>query len=595
LLELNGVAKVLLQRKKEIMNKLRNLFCLATLFVIMVSSCERKLAPSISVGKQEKSYDSANFDRFFVEAIKQKLLGNGGDALQYLELCLKVNPLSGAVFYQMAQIVANNGDLNSSKKYLIKALSIEPKNYWYLIMISSIYYQAKNIDSAIIYYENAVKYFPEKESLKINLGKLYFENRNYEKAYNVFNDLDFRLGVNETTTVFSIKSLIAAGKYKDAETKVKLLLKDFPEEVTYNGLLADIYQGEGEINKAMEVYDKLIERNPNNSQIQLSLCYFLISCKKFDELIKLLNNVSINMEINRDEKISLFARILEIDELVKAKEAQLQLALMVLEASYKSDDVIPLLRPELCMKAGKISDSRSILEEIIRVKPENYYAWEKLLLVYLQEKQYNKLETKGEECATMFNGSFLAKILYANGAMENKNYVVALDEVRKATILAGDDKNLNLQVLTLKADIYYRMKDFDNAFKTFEEALKLNSEDLTIINNYAYYLAEQNSKLKEAELLSKKVIEKERKNTAYLDTYGWILYKRGKYKAAGKIMEEVISSGEAPDAEWYEHYGYILKSQKNCLKAIENWETALKIDSTKSYLKNEIQNCRKIN
>ena len=48
------------------------------------------------------------------------------------------------------------------------------------------------------------------------------------------------------------------------------------------------------------------------------------------------------------------------------------------------------------------------------------------------------------------------------------------------------------------------------------------------MNNYAYYLAEQNMKLKEAEEMARKVIEKEKDNTTYLDTYGWVLYKRGK-------------------------------------------------------------------
>ena len=47
---------------------------------------------------------------------------------------------------------------------------------------------------------------------------------------------------------------------------------------------------------------------------------------------------------------------------------------------------------------------------------------------------------KGEECATRFNRSFLAKILYANGALENKKFDVALEELRKAEILAGDNK-----------------------------------------------------------------------------------------------------------------------------------------------------------
>ena len=233
------------------------------------------------------------------------------------------------------------------------------------------------------------------------------------------------------------------------------------------------------------------------------------------------------------------------------------------------------------------------LEEIIKNKPENYYAWEKLLLVYLQLREYDKLMNMGEECATLFNRSFLAKILYANGALENGKYSIALEELRKAEILAGDNRDSILQVLTMRADVYYRMKDYTKAFEIFEEAIKSNSEDLTVINNYAYYLAEQNMKLKEAEEMAKKVIEKEKGNTTYLDTYGWVLYKRGKLNEAAKVMEEIINSGEKPDAEWYEHYGFILKKQKKCTKAIENWSIAIRIDSTKTNLIKEIENCGK--
>ena len=201
--------------------------------------------------------------------------------------------------------------------------------------------------------------------------------------------------------------------------------------------------------------------------------------------------------------------------------------------------------------------------------------------------------SRGEECATRFNRSFIAKVLYANGALESGNYSVALDELRKAEILAGENKDFMIQVLTMRADVYYRMKDYLKAFETFEEAIKTNQEDLTVINNYAYYLAEQNKNLKEAEKMAKKVIEKEKGNTTFLDTYGWVLYKRGKLNEAAKVMEEIISKGEKPDAEYYEHYGYILKKQKKCAKAIENWNIALKIDSTKTNLVNEIKNCGK--
>jgi Tfp pilus assembly protein PilF len=189
--------------------------------------------------------------------------------------------------------------------------------------------------------------------------------------------------------------------------------------------------------------------------------------------------------------------------------------------------------------------------------------------------------------------SFVAKILYANGALETGKYQIALEELRKAEILAGDNKDSRVQVLTMRADVYYRMKEYIKSFEIFDEALKYNKEDMTVINNYAYYLAEQNLRLKEAEEMARKVIEKEKGNTTYLDTYGWVLFKRGKLAEAAKVMESIISSGERPDAVWYEHYGFILKKQKKCNKAIENWNIALKLDSTKTNLIKEIEDCVK--
>jgi tetratricopeptide (TPR) repeat protein len=226
------------------------------------------------------------------------------------------------------------------------------------------------------------------------------------------------------------------------------------------------------------------------------------------------------------------------------------------------------------------------------MRPDNYFAWEKLLLVYYDLRDFQKLMERGKECATKFNRSFLAKILYANGALENKSYAIALEELRKASILAGNNKEMLLQVLTMQADVYYRMKDFKRSFEIFEEALKENGEDLTVLNNYAYYLAEQNIKLREAEEMAKKVIEKEKDNNTFLDTYAWVLYKKGRLKEAANVMEKIVNSDDKPDAEWYEHYGYILKKRRNCREAIIKWETALKLDTTKTDLKEEIKSCK---
>jgi Tfp pilus assembly protein PilF len=210
----------------------------------------------------------------------------------------------------------------------------------------------------------------------------------------------------------------------------------------------------------------------------------------------------------------------------------------------------------------------------------------------MQVRDFKQLMVKGEECASKFNRSYIAKLLYANGALENGKYEIALDELRKAQILAADNNDFIMQVLTMRADTYYRMKDYNRAFETFEEAIKIDNEDLTLLNNYAYYLAEQDMNLKLAEEMAKKVIEKEKDNATFLDTYAWVIYKRGRTKDAAKIMENIILKDDG-NAEYYEHYGFMLKSLKKCDRAIENWYQAIKLDSTKNELKGDIENCRK--
>lgn len=575
------------------MRVFKQIIIVLILLVLVFSSCGKKIVPSLGAGKQDKGFDSAAFNYVYVEAIKQKLTGNGGEALKYLEQSIKINPESDAAYYQMAQIVIANGDIVNGKRYAAKALEIEKDNVWYLMMIAGLYYQEKNLDSAIYFYETAVKYYPEKENLLVALGGLYTENNNFERANSIFDLLDSKYGVNETTAIASIQSLVSAKKFDEALEKAIQLTENKPDEVAYKALLAEVYSAKGENDKALEVYKALIEKNPDDPQTLLSLSDFLVREKYYDELFILLNTIILNTRITKEDKVGLFGRLIEIPDLLKNQGDKLMVAIRILEADYSGDNVIPMLRPELLIRQQKLPETAVVLEEIIRKNPENYFAWEKLLIVYLQLGEFKKLMIKGEEAASRFNRSFVAKVLYANGALENGDFKVALDELKKAEILAGDDKANMMQVLTMKADVYYRMKEYGKAFEAFEQALKKDSEDLTTLNNYAYYLAEQNMNLKEAEEMSRKVIETEKDNTTFLDTYAWVLYKRGKLKEAARTMEHIIELGQNPDAEWFEHYGFILKKQEKCEKAIENWNIAVKMDTTKKDLINEIQNCKR--
>jgi predicted Zn-dependent protease len=560
--------------------------------VILQSGCSRHSAGYFIKPGPDGKYDTATYDFLFTEAVKQKLLGNSGESLKLLEQCIVINPGSDAAYYQIAQILLTSGDIQNGKKFALRAQKADEKNIWYMSLLASIYYQEKNLDSAVIYYEKLVKIYPERDEFRLTLGNIYSEKGENKKAEEAYSYLESKYGVNESIAMSQVKNLVNSGDFKGAEEKIKKLIAETPDEVLYNGILAEIYRSQGETEKALDVYNKLVDLDPNDPQTQMSVGDFLLETHSYNELFTVMNTIVLNDQIPKEQKMSLIAKCFENDTLVKTRGNDLELVIRVMEATYKGDMIVNLLRPEYYLKAGKNDMSVKRLEELIIENPENYYAWEKLLLLYSETREYDKLFVRGEECATRFNRSYLAKILYASAATELGKYDIALEELRKAKILAGDEKQLLVQAITMEADIYYRKKEYSKSFSTFKEALKLDPSDLTVLNNYAYFLAEQGQNLAEAENMIRVVIDKEGDNKTFLDTYAWVLYKRGKFKDAARIMEEIMKGGE-DDSDWFEHYGYIMKAMKKCDIAIEYWKRAVALESKREYLIKEIENCTK--
>ena len=539
------------------------------------------------------AYDTATYNYVYGEALRQKLLGNAGDALKYFEQCIRMNPASDAASYQIAQISVQRGDFVNGKSFAQRAYKLDTHNLWYITLMGDIYYQEKNIDSAVVYYEKAVNEFPDKDELKINLGALLSQNSDFSRAAEIYNLLEKKYGTGSNATALAVKNLVNAGKINEAEEKVMTVLKNSPDNIQFNGMLAEIYQDKGEREKAEKTYTKLLSIDSTNIQTVLSVISFLLEGKEYDKFFRLLNDIVIDNKFTRDGFMTIFEKVMEYPDVIKNRNIQLEVIMRVLENNYNNDSLIIMLRPELYQKEGKPDLAAARLEELIVRYPDNYMIWERLLLIYSDLKDYDRLYVLGKECATKFNMSYVAKVLYASAAMEKKDYNIALEELEKAKILAGNQDDMIAQVQSMEADVYYRRKEYLKSFELYKSILKKNPEDVIVLNNYAYFLAEQNQDLKEAERMIRIVMDKEKSNGTYVDTYAWVLYKRGKFKEAAKVMEDMMSSDTTQDSEWFEHYGYIMKALKQYDTAVAYWKKALKLDGEKEYLNEEIKSCSK--
>ncbi len=132
--------------------------------------------------------------------------------------------------------------------------------------------------------------------------------------------------------------------------------------------------------------------------------------------------------------------------------------------------------------------------------------------------------------------------------ISQNNYKTALNYFRD--YLTKDFNNLI--AITSLADCYSNLKNFTDAEKYYLKALKLEPDDPTVNNNYAYLLTNKKDRLADALKFAEIALKLEPDNGAYLDTYAWVHFKMGNYEIAKEYLEKALSIG-FENAELYEH------------------------------------------
>ena len=117
------------------------------------------------------------------------------------------------------------------------------------------------------------------------------------------------------------------------------------------------------------------------------------------------------------------------------------------------------------------------------------------------------------------------------------------------------------EALAIKGDVQYQeLGDRKLAYKTYEEALSVDPDRTSVLNNYAYYLSLEHRKLRKALKMSRRTVELEPDNATYLDTYGWILYLLRKPKEAKPYFKHAMLYGGKDSAVILEHYSKVLEA-----------------------------------
>jgi len=560
------------------------------LILLVMAGCTKKVVTGPSVREKQGGADN-RYDYLLTEALRQKYVGDVNEAATLFEKCIEIDKKRAVPYFELAQMYSAAGMGGKSLQYASTAARLESGNYWYQLACGSLFTQYEMKDSAMVYFTRALK--ADQRAVEVNgiLAGLYAEQGNMEKADSLFRTLDREGALTEDMTLMMISGLIVRDNLKEAASRTIRLLELHPGETRYRALLADIYYEDGLKEKSDSIYKQIIAGSPDDIESQLLYMMNLVYKKEYSGIAGFLNNVFESEDIERERKVAVAGRLTNDTVYVKENTESLAASLLILEEKYPDDDEILSLRPGMYETAGMKEQAVARYEEILKNGRPGFFFKERLLILYVDKREFRKAYDLAAVYSRENNRSILGKVYYAMAAMELKEYQVADSELDKAMILAGNNDELKVQVMSMLGDLKFRMKDFEASYKYYEDALVISPEDPLLLNNYAYFLAEGGHDLKKALKMAEKVMDIEGSNPTYIDTYAWVLYKLGKHREALKEMMKIFGTGEDQDPELLEHMGFIKKALGKCNEAIVYWKNALEKDNSKTYLEEEIRKC----
>jgi Flp pilus assembly protein TadD len=141
-------------------------------------------------------------------------------------------------------------------------------------------------------------------------------------------------------------------------------------------------------------------------------------------------------------------------------------------------------------------------------------------------------------------------------------------EARKALPAKG------IELLLLESNALDSLGRTDEAVAVLREGQKLNPNHPTVQNNLGFLLLEKGGDLAEATRLIEASLAQEPKNTSTMDSWGWALYKNGRFKESEEVLRK--AAGLSPySPEVHRHLGEALLKLNRPGDALDEWDRAL--------------------
>ena len=500
----------------------------------------------------------------YLEALKAEKSYLMEKAALHYEEVVKYDPEAERFHEKRVRLLLRTGQLDKAILAGQNALSSFPANEEILMILGDILATKGEVEQSINYYDQIIQIAPENARAPLMKGVLLEELEHFDPALEEYRKGSLIEPNNPLIQFYLGRAYLRANQLQKAEKSLEKAVSLKPNLLEARHHLAWVLERQGRTIEALKEYGLLLKLTPDNDYIKNRVSQLHSSGALSQNHPQDFETIPSGLA----KQINIYMRIATIffeQTLYMRALDEFQLALAVRD--YKDPHV---LMARIYETHGRLDKAVEEFEKLRKLEPKS-------LEILLYTARLYSLMKMTQNSVALLNEA--VQIEPENDQLQHSLSLayMAQGENEKAIITMRKALALNPQ-----KDSYYfelgalmeKAGDYKGAIVNMRQAIELNPLHSNAHNFLGYIYALEGYDLDQALGHLKKALTIQPRNGYFLDSLGWIYFKKGEPKKALTQIQKALIYTE-PDPVLYDHLGDILFSLKNYNEASGAWKNSL--------------------
>ena len=530
----------------------------------------------------------------YTEGIKRlRIDGDTTAARRSFEQALELDSCYAPAHYALAGLNGMPGRTEHARM----ACEADPGNKFYLGLYAQTLIYDFRYEEALDAYRRLVSIEGRNPDNYRMVALLSAQTGRRDEAVAVLDSAEVLFGRDPRLGSLKRHILLEEGQTERALKEAIEAAEALPYDPENHVVLGEIYRSTGNDSLALRSFERAMELDSTDMNTLIALAEYYNARRDYVNYLGMTRRIFENDELPLDEKVRIFNRFTSDIRFYREFYPQISALARTLAVRYPKEPSVVELYGGHLIASGSIDQALELYKMRLGDEPPRleYYTMVVDMESYLQHP--DSAAHYLNRAVELFPGRAELYLQQGHIAAIAHDYDRAERHYNEGLGYVATD-SLRSVVWGFIGDLYQQRSQGDNpsaeaafarrangegswkkwlkrCYAAYEKALRYDNNNVSVLNNYAYFLALERRDLNRALEMSSRAVAIEDDNPTYLDTHAWVLFQLGRLEEARRYLLQAVSLDGRKSSELMVHYGDVLEALGEDFMAETYWKRAL--------------------